>query len=291
MNDVDDWGQGDELEAAEEIGDSLPIVMAAGALGEEDMDALFERVASRLSPLEAEGLGNAMRRVGRWASSRQVRDLAGGLLPIAGTAVGTIYGGPAGAAIGGTLGKTVGQAIGGGGRSPQKARPGPGVAAATRPAYAVAPVAAAPGVAGEPAPQVPEAPPDGSTAAARFLYLVQNPAFLSSLASLALGPEGARAVQVGDGGTQVPVGAFMNLASTLVAQATQDADALAGDQEEAADGYLRDRAGRLTVDPVVPEARADALLRLLQEEDDSAESNDSGWDEDGDFTDDEPWLG
>lgn len=292
--DLDRWAGDDDGDAADEIGDALPVVLATGdEIDAAEADALFERVISRLTPLEAEGLGNALRSVGKWAGSRQVRSLAGGLLPIAGTAVGTVYGGPMGAALGRALGERVGQVVGGGARTPA---PAVAPAGAAPVAYAAMPPGApaatpaspvGPALGAEPAPTVG----DGSTAAAKLLYLVQNPAFLSSLASLVLGQQGAHSVTVGEGNVQVPVGAFVNAAASLVEKAAQDADELAGGPDEASDAYLRDDAGRLTVDPVVPDQRADALLRTLQEEDDWMGAGDAFAGEDGGIGDDEPWLG
>jgi hypothetical protein len=110
---------------------------------------------------------------------------------------------------------------------------------------------------------------DGSVAAAKLLYLAQNPAFLSSLIGLALGSNGQQTVPVGPGNVSVPAGAFMNLAANLVGQVAQDADDLAGDAADLGDAYLRDGEGCLTCDPATPRQRADALLQLLQGEDES----------------------
>jgi len=244
MDSVEDLWTDDELSgAAEEIESALPIVLT-GAGGDHDLDLeavddVFAQVVSRLSPLEAESLGSALRTVGRWANDRAaLGQLASTVLPIAATAVGTAYGGPVGAALGRTVGERAAQAIGG------------------RPAPPRAPGAGA--------------PPDGSPAAAQLLYLVQNPSFLSSLVALALGSQGQSTVPVGAGNQQVPVGAFMNLATSLAGRAAEDADALGGDGESLSDSYLRDATGCLTCDPAVPAQRAEALLKLLQQEEEAA---------------------
>jgi hypothetical protein len=127
---------------------------------------------------------------------------------------------------------------------------------------------------------------NGSQAATDLLYLVQNPAFLSSLIALALGSRGRPTVPVGMSGEEAPVGAFVTLAMNLAGKAAEDADALLGDGDNLADSYLRDETGCFTCDPAVPDQRADALLRRLQQADEAVAMLGESEDEDEDSTDD-----
>lgn len=284
----------DMLEAEEDIESALPIVVA-GTGGFDDseseaVDDLFAQVVSPLSATEAESLGNALRTVGRWANDRQLGQLAGAVLPTAGAAIGTIYGGPVGTMIGQKVGERAGQAIAG--RPPQAStttsqrgtQPTPAAAQPTPAAVQPEPAAVQP----EPAAAQPVG--DGSQAAAKLLYLVQNPAFLSSLIALTLGSRGQSTVAVGTDGKQVPRGALINAANSLTAQAAQDADALVSDAgSDDSDSYLRDATGSFTCDPAVPEQRAHTLLRLLQEEDESLSALYDAYDETDDDADWNSW--
>ncbi len=98
---------------------------------------------------------------------------------------------------------------------------------------------------------------------------MQNPAFLSGLVSLALGSRGQTSVPAGPGGAPVRVGALVNLASTLAAKATDDADALAGDPSDDSEAYLSAPSTCPSCDPAVAGDRASALLAFLQSADDS----------------------
>jgi hypothetical protein len=198
---------------------------------------------SRLTPSEAESVTGALGDVGRFFKSNEVRGFAGAALPIAGTALGTAFGGPVGAALGGTLGGFAGQAIAG-------AHPAPGGGAAG---------------AGAPTGAPPSAPPPqgGSPAAAQLLSIIQNPALLSSLLALVMGPDGKTSVPIGPNGTDVPVGAMMNLVGVLANRAAEDAEEILVARQDGTPTYLLDESGCLTCDPAVPSQRADALLRML----------------------------
>jgi hypothetical protein len=263
----------DFFEATEDIESALPMVLApeASDLDAEALDDAFSRVADRLSPQEVESIGSALRTVGKWANNRGLGQVASTVLPTAATAIGTAYGGPLGAAVGRAVGERAAQAVGG-----QQRRP-PSPAPAATPS---APPSQTPG---------PSAPTgDGSQAAAKLLYLVQNPAFLSSLVALALGSQGTSTVSIGPEDKQVPVGAFVNVATSLAGEAAEDADALTADTESVSDEYLRDESGRLTCDPAVPRERVHALLGLLQREDEWQHGEtDEAWDTE--FEEDEPW--
>ena len=274
MNVADEfWTSGEAIEAEAEIESAVPIVLAGYGedIAPESVDPVFARALAGLTEAEAESLGNALRKVGKWANDKKLGQLAGAVLPVAGAAVGTVYGGPLGATIGRTIGERAGQAIAG---KPKPAGPVAAPAAAPRPT-SFEPAGAVP-TAGEPAipePAAAAAPVgpvgDGSPSAAKLLYLVQNPAFLSSLVSLALGLKGQPTVPVGSDDKPVPLGAFLNVANNLLAKTTEDAEALVGDGDAESLSYLRSETGCLACDPAVPSERAKALLDLLQREEES----------------------
>jgi hypothetical protein len=270
----DEWMSDESLEAEADIESALPLVVGGGFdnLAPEDVDALFANASSQLTSAEAESLGDALRAVGRWANDRQLGQLAGTVLPTAGAAIGTVYGGPIGMAIGRTVGERAGQAVAGNRPATPATAPAAAPTAPRQAGTAPAPRAAEPTpTIAQPASGTPTPEVGGSPAAAKLLYLVQNPAFLSSLIALALGPQGQQTVPLGADGKPVRVGAFVNAANSLASQAAQDADALVldGDTESEADTYLKDESGAFLCDPAVPEQRANALLKLLQQDDKS----------------------
>jgi hypothetical protein len=229
-------------------------------------EILEERVLgalSRLTPSEAESFASALGDVGHFFKSSEVRGVAGTALPILGTAVGTVYGGPVGAAIGGSLGGAAGQAIAG--KPPTSStRPPPQSAA---PVGVDAPVAAppgpVPGIGPAPGAATPaQTPQAGSAAAAQLLSVIQNPALLASLLALVMGSSGKTSVPVGSG-TEVPVGAMMNLVGVLANRAAEDAEEILADRQDGTPAYLFDESGSLTCDPAISSHRADALLRVL----------------------------
>jgi hypothetical protein len=291
-----DWTH-EELDGAEEIETALPLVLAGeGAdLDLEAVDDVFGQVLARLAPVEAESMGSALRSIGRWAGDRaRLGQLASTFLPTAATALGTVYGGPLGAAVGRSVGQRAAQAIAG---APRPAAP-PGAAGPPPVAPPVAaPTPPAPAPTGAPGPPAGTAGTgaSGSQAAAQLLYLVQNPSFLSSLVSLALGSQGRPTVPVGASNEEAPVGAFMTLARELAGEASEDADALLGGGETLSDSYLRDPTGCFTCDPAVPAQRARALLQRLQHEDEviaslgESEAETWGDDLDGEWWQDEWW--
>jgi hypothetical protein len=72
----------------------------------------------------------------------------------------------------------------------------------------------------------------GSQAAGQLLYLIQNPAFLTSLLALTIGAHSRTSVPVGENGVEVPHGAFVNALSNLASRAAEEADALLPDSAE-----------------------------------------------------------
>lgn len=240
---------------AEEIEAGLSNVLGDGIIEEatpEDVESWLGEAMSQLTPLERESVGNALRDLGRWARNQSaIRDIAGKALPTVGTIVGTAYGGPVGAAVGGQLGQIAGQAVAG--RKPSTEPP------SMPPTEPTQPTGAAPG----------GATVSGSQAAGQLAHLIQNPAFLTSLLALAMGRHGRASVPVGERGTEVPHGAFMNLLSSLAGRAAQEAEMLSmpDESEETAPSYLLDSEGNFLCDPAVPAQRAGVLLRLLEQED------------------------
>ena len=261
-----------------------------GDHGRMSPESLEERVLNtfaRLSESEAESVTNALGNVGQFFKSSGVKNVAGTALPIIGTAVGTAYGGPVGAAIGGSLGSAAGQAVAG--KRPKAAPTTPAGQAPTKPDEPPA-SHAVPSPSGP--SSVPPAPASGaevgSAAAAQLLSVIQNPALLASLLSLVMGSSGKNSVPAGSNGTDVPVGAMMNLLSVLANRAASDAEEILAARQEAPPAYLLDESGCLTCDPAVPSERAEALLRVLSTSSESL-SEEAGPDQYPDAWDDPNW--
>lgn len=219
-------------------------------LSDWELENRLAEVLSRLSPLEVEGFWDTVRR-GLGTVGRVAQQVAPAVLPMAGTALGTLVGGPAGAALGGTLGRLGAQALGG---------TRPAAAAPPSPTPAAAPPGATPGAAG--GPVAAPLPVGATSATAQLLRLIQNPALLQALLGQLLGPLGQGTTPVGRESVPVPFGAFMNTLSSLANLAA--AEAQKGTAVESLE-YLQDSQGNFLVDPANPEARAARLLELLQE--------------------------
>jgi len=213
----------------------------------EEIQEAFDHMLSQMSPMEGFNFQKALKQIGKAGktvlSDPTVGQIARTALPIAGTAIGTIYGGPVGAALGGKLGSLAGSAFTGG----------------QPPATPHTPVTTSP----QRSPQMPaQQAQQGSAAASQLLQLTQDPNVLKSLAALALGQNGAQSVSAGSSGQQIPVGAFVNLLSQLTTQAAADAESLSVGMDGATD-YLRGPDGMYRVDPSNPEERALALYETL----------------------------
>lgn len=172
------------------------------------------------------------------------------VLPVAGTVLGTAFGGPLGGALGGTLGSTLGGVV-----SPS-AKPGaPGKPAA-------GPI---PGLLGAVGPALGVGPAAGSNqAAAQLLKTLFHPKVMQGLQSMALGQAGRKTIPVA--GTQVPLSAFANLIGNLANQATEEHHMIQAHLGESTPSYWLNAEGFSSVDPNIPEERANALLNLLQQE-------------------------
>jgi hypothetical protein len=242
----------DEYYLAEALGEGLELDEDVLELGEvlrealredytdappEEMEDTLSNVFELMTPAESFNFTKALRQVETGAAQAladpAVGQFATAALPLAGAAVGTAYGGPAGTAIGSGLGGAAAKALSGAKPAPPT-RPG----APAMPSLPTSPVAA------------------GSSAAAKGLILTQQPDVLKSLLALSLGEHGRKSV----GG--VPVGAVMNLLSTIFGQAAADADELLY-ADEATNRYLLESQGQYQPDPAAPADRADALYAAL----------------------------
>lgn len=290
-----EWYEADD---AEDIASGLSAILGPRGLNvppgmiERQVNELF----SRLTPADAENFMNSLKDVGktfqRVTSSKEFKGVVSTAAPIAGAAVGTYFGGPMGTQIGAKLGSAAGQAVTGGGmptaRQARQAVGGAVRGAATGAIQGAAAGAYQGATAAMPSlgtilPALGIAPPlgdpaAGSTAAAQLLSVIQNPALVASLLSLTMGANGAPTVPVGSNGTEVPVGAMVNLARTLLNRTAEDAESILLTTQESTPDYLLDSEGCVTCDPAVPAQRADALLRLLNAESES-EADDDGYDD------------
>jgi hypothetical protein len=177
----------------------------ADASDAEVIDAL-ENVLDSMSAAEGFSWGSALGGIVNTAKkvvsdptfAQVVRTAA----PIAGGAVGTLFGGPLGGALGSKLGNLAAQAL------PAPAAP---------PAPRIPQAFAAPG----PAPSAPPSPvAGGSAAAAQGLVLTQQPEVLRSLLATALGQYGRQQV------SGIPVGQILRMFGEVIEQAAADADEL-----------------------------------------------------------------
>lgn len=103
----------------------------------------------------------------------------------------------------------------------------------------------------------------GSPAAGQLLNLLGQPQVQQALMSMMMGALGRQNVQVGS--TPVPVGAFSNLLGMLANRASAESNAMQSTESEAVPEYLTSENGELRCDIANPEARADVLWELLQE--------------------------
>jgi hypothetical protein len=265
---IDAWELDEELALEEQLGEDLASGDDVSDLGEvlrealhedyadatsEEMEAAMADVLESMSPAESFGFAKALGQIERGAA-RALTDpalarIATTALPVAGTAVGTAFGGPAGAALGGNLGGVAAKAL----SAPTRTR------------------AAMPAAPTTPMSTLPPSIAGGSPAAAKALVLTQQPEVLKSLLALALGQHGRKSV----GG--VEVGSVMNLLSNVFGQVAADADELMRASEDAP-SYLVDGGGQYRIDPVSPADRADALYEaLLLAENEDLEEAVGGW--------------
>ena len=222
-------------------------------LYDENVESLFES----LTPAESFNVAKALGQIGKGAAQvfddPTTRQIAGTALPIAGGALGTAIGGPIGTAVGTGVGSSLGKAIA---PPPAPVKPPPVPTTTTAPATTLTPA-----LTPKPAPTAVPPATAGSAAATKALVCSQQPDVLKALLALSVGDQGAAAVN------GVPVGAVMNMLSSLYARAAEDAeDMLVASEQHPA--YLFDDDGRLRADPASPSARADALYAALVDRED-----------------------
>lgn len=225
---------------------------------------LYETLAS-MTPEDAESFLKTLKKVGK-----AVAPVVGQALPAVGAGIGTLVGGPVGTVVGGAVGKFGAKALAGttkqvpaskntkpvkvGGRSPRRRK------------RQVSP----------------------SIAATQLLQLIQSPQFLQALASLVMGAQGRKSVNVksGESLNSVPTGAFLNLVESLANQAVMETV----QNESVIPSYLEDANGEALCDLANPDERARVLMERLQE-DETFYQEDFDEDED-DESDDEVlnWL-
>ena len=257
-----------EADDTEDIASGLAAILGPRGLNmpPEVLERHVTGLLGRLSPADSENFTNALKSVGKFATSNEVRGFAAAALPIAGTAVGAAFGGPIGASLGGTLGGAAAQAVAPGRPTARAAASGP----------VAMPTASA-------APAAPSSAQGGSAAAAQLLSVVQNPALLSSLLALVMGQNGKTSVPLSGSGMEIPVGAMMNLIGTLANRAAEDAEEILTAHGDAIPDYLFDEGGCLACDPAVSSQRADALLRVL------AADAEASWDRDAESAEGDDW--
>jgi|SRR5215204_5352787 len=142
-----------------------------------------------------------------------------------------------------------------------------------------------------PAPQVPPAPrarvrrPAGAkrrrkiSPSAQLLYLLDSPRIRQALLSIALGAPGARMIPVS--GVQVPTTDLIRPLEVLAASAAKEAaEEYATDEEEE---ESQPWSANNDFDPAIPEHRANAVMDLLQREEQLFETVETDDEEDEDL--------
>jgi hypothetical protein len=217
-----DLGEALREALSEEYADSTP----------EEMDSALFNVMDALTPAESFNFAKALRQIeagaGQALRDPTFKQIAATALPVAGGAVGTL-GGPAGTVVGSALGGAAAKALAGGGSTPAAATGAPG----PKPSAAATPL----------------------PAAAKGLVLMNDPAVLKATLAAALGQQGRTSVN------GVPVGAVMNMLSTIFGQAAAEADELMYESSATPDYMLDEQAP--SGDPVAPGDRAQALYAAL----------------------------
>ncbi len=235
------------------------------SISDIEADRIAGRLLSQMSPEEQEGFLSSLGRIAKSAGRTVVKALPT-VAPIAGSLIGTAFGGPAGTAIGGAIGNMVGGLATRGtppttGQAPRR----PPVPTHAPPIpRRIPPSTAAPQSRPQIAPN-PGATSLGSGAAAQLLSLIQNPQLLNSLLGQLLNAREAVDIEVKGEAVQVPFSAFMNTLAYLAEEAALEArPTAAGSVPE----YLMDAEGQYLVDPSSDQERVSILLTQLA--DDSA---------------------
>lgn len=215
-------------------------------------DLVHEAFGEDVSPEDIEGFLSSLRSVGQGLSrvGRKIAPIAAQAAPIAGTLVGTAFGGPAGAALGGALGGVAGTAL----RSVSSSSNRPGPTAQGRRSRS-----------NQRRIRRPRVQP--GTAAAGLTGLLSNPGVQQGLMQLLMGSMGRQNVRIA--GESVPTAAIANALEVFAREAAAEYNTLHGASGDAVPRYLMDEYGEFLVDPASPEERA-ALIWELVEEDNEA---------------------
>lgn len=208
----------------------------------EEMEEALDNILDDMTYEEGLNFNKILRDIRQNNTVGQVVDKG---LPILGTAVGTYYLGPGGGAMGNKFGQSAAKAFT---VKPQgKKRP-------SRPKNITRPSVSA-------VTPKKTSPNGGSTAAAKLLQLTQSPDVLKTLLALSLGKHGKQEIKTNKTGKNVKVGAVMNLLSTLLSEAVDDADVLARTGSQSS--YLYDSEGEFLVDSASSEQRAGVLYDTI----------------------------
>jgi hypothetical protein len=200
--------------------------------------------------IDAENMEGFFDDLGKFAATagKAVLKAAPSILPVAGSIVGTAFGGPIGASLGGSLGSLAGQGLGAlTGQKPPAG--GPAAGGGGLGGLISGGLGALLGGGG------------GGGAASQLLQTITRPETLKALGSMAMGSAGNPNVPIG--GTSVPVAAFGNLLKTLVGKAEAEYAESVG-RTGTTPAYMRSFDGEAVADPSIPDNRALALYALLQ---------------------------
>jgi hypothetical protein len=238
-------------------------------LSDEQLETALARAG-----MNAEAMEGFFSDLGKFASSagKAVLQAAPSILPVAGTIVGTAFGGPIGASLGGALGSLAGKAVGAATGQPAPAGDGGGLGGLLGGAGGLGNLLGGSGGIGGLVSAGLGALAGGSPAAGQLLQTITKPETMQALTSMAMGAMGKPNVSVG--GTSVPVGAFGNLLSMLAGRMeTEYAESLARAEGDGTPAYMKDFSGQPVSDPAVPRNRAVALYELLQSAERDGERN------------------
>ncbi len=235
---LDEWEE--SLEDAETLREVLHEDYADSP--SEEMEEALENILNSISLEEGWNIKKILRDIRKNKTVGQVLQQG---LPAAAGVVGGIYGGPMGSALAAGAAQKATQAF---------AIEPKGTKRPSRPKKITRPSA----------PVVllkKTSPKGGSTAAAKLLQLTQDPNVLKSILALSLGEHGKQEIKLDKNGKNIKVGAVINLLSTLLAEAVDDADELARTGSQSS--YLYDSEGEFLVDPASSEQRAGLLYETI----------------------------
>jgi hypothetical protein len=252
-------------------------------IDQESLEIMLDNTLANMNLEDAESFLKTLNKVGnaakKVATSPLVSQIGQAALPAVGAAIGTAVAPGVGTAIGGALGNVAGQTLA-------------GVSRQVNTPQATTVNTSQPNVVQNtsvPANSLRRTQTSVSAAANQILQLVQSPQFLQALASLSMGAQGRKSINVRsqENISNVPTGAFLNLLESLANQAAMEATK----NESAIPSYLEDVNGEALCDLANPDERARVLMEHLQEDETFYSETDFDDDED-DEGDDEvfDWL-